>query len=224
MTAKLSWLGVVLPIAIACGDDGGSTKRIPDAAPLPDMPMKPCKAQPSYSPTFTEDNQEGTEYPAMGSGSDATLHNIFYIGELATGAQQDLLYLDLYEGFGAFEDGQIVTGTFPITGDDTAYSTCGACVMIGADVTDSGADDWYVAGGGVLNLTSISGRLTGSMSNVTFYRVLTDASGWPSDARTFDCEARIPSASFDVELVVHTETNARSRKLGVRIPAIAPRR
>jgi hypothetical protein len=224
MIAKLSWLGVcVLPLAMACGDDGAPS-RIPDARPQPDAPMKPCKAAPSYTPTFTAENQEATDYPAMGSGTEATLHNIFFEGELASGAQQDYLFIDLYEGYGAFEDSDIIAGTFPITGDDTAYSSCGACLMIAADVTSAGVDDWYVAINGILNLTSVSGRLTGSISNVTFHRVLTHPEGGPSDTSTFDCESRIASASFDAELVVDGGGTARSRRLRARVPAIAPAR
>jgi hypothetical protein len=111
--------------------------------------------------------------------------------------------------FGAFSGGPITTGTFPIAEDDAAYSSCGACVMIGAQVDANGVvDDWYFARSGVLNLTSVTGRLTGSLQNVMFYRVKTDADGNPSDDATFDCESKITTASFDAPITVDTGSAA----------------
>lgn len=208
MPAKLSvWVvgvGALVPLGFACGgDDGGGPMFVRADASID--AMEPCKGAESYMPTFAAEEQEATDYPATGSGDEATLHNIFFIAPLDADEPGDYLYIDLYEQYGAFEGGDIATGNFAIAGDDTRYSSCGACIMIGADVTaDGDVDDWYVAGGGVLNLTSVTGRLTGSLQNVTLHRFITDADGNASDTPTYDCMTRIPSLSFDTPLLAPT--------------------
>jgi hypothetical protein len=138
MPAKLNVFGVcvgtIIPIAFACGggDDGGKIQVIrPDASI---DAMEPCKGQATYSPTFGSDSTEATDYPATGSGDEASLHEIFMLSALDSNTPGDYVYIDLYEMFGAFDGGPIATGTFTLTGDDAAYSTCGACVMLGAQV------------------------------------------------------------------------------------------
>jgi len=213
MPAKLNVFGVcvgtILPIAFACGggDDSGKIQVIQPDGSID--AMEPCKGQAMYSPAFGSDSQEATDYPSTGSGEDASLHEIFFIGALDANTPGDYLYIDLYEMFGAFEGGPIATGTFPLTGDDSAYSTCGACVMLAAQVDDAGnVDDWYFARSGILNLTSVTTRLTGSLQNVMFYRVKTDADGNPSDDGTYDCETKIMSGSFDAAITVDTGSAA----------------
>jgi hypothetical protein len=214
MPAKLNVFGVcvgtIIPIAFACGggDDGGKIQVISADASID--AMEPCKGQMTYAPgAIGSDSAEATDYPAMGSGEDASLHEIFMLAALDSNTPGDYLYIDLYEMFGAFEGGPIATGTFTLTGDDSAYSTCGACVMLGAQVDDAGnVDDWYFARSGILNLTSVTTRLTGSLQNVMLYRVRTDADGNPSDDATFDCETKITSASFDLPITVDTGSAA----------------
>ena len=104
-------------------------------------------------------------------------------------------------------------------------STCGACVTVGAKVTAAGdVGAYYSARSGVLNLTSVSGRITGTLQNVMLYRVLTDADGNPSDMATFDCESRIASASFDTELLPPEPISTTSRGQDRRPTARAARR
>jgi hypothetical protein len=218
MASKFSVFGVavgtILPIAFACGGDDSPHHISPQPDAAPDA-MEPCKGQTEYSPAFGSDNTQATDYPRVGSDPDNdpdfAPHNLFFIGALDTNDPGDYLYLDLYELYGAFDGGDIKTGTFPLTGDDAAYSTCGACVYLGAKVdADGNVDDYYFARSGLLNLTSVTGRLTGSIQNVMFYRVKTDADGFPSDDATFDCESKIMNATFDTEIVVDTGSAAPS--------------
>lgn len=203
MPAPCSWFAAsvitVLPLALACGGDNGPPIRVtqPDAAI---DAMEPCLAAETYTPTFAAADQFAEDYPAMGSGEDATLHNMYFGARLDATEPEDYLYFELYAQYGAFAGGDITTGTFPLAEDDAAYSSCGACVMVGADVTDGGVGNWYFASAGTLTLTSVTGRLSGSLSNVTLKRVIKDADGYPSDTPTFDCFTKIPSASFDVEI------------------------
>lgn len=205
MPAKVSVLvvgvGALVPLGFACGgDDGGGPTFVRADASID--AMEPCKGAESYMPTFAAEDQEATNYPATGSGDEATLHEIFFIAPLDGDEPGDYLYIDLYEGYGAFAGGDITIGSFAITGDDTRYSSCGACIMIGADVTaDGDVDDWYVAGSGVLNLSNVTDRFTGSLQNVTLHRFTTDANGNASDTPTFDCTTQLPSLSFDTPML-----------------------
>jgi hypothetical protein len=204
MTARFSFAGVLSVgsiVVLSCGDDGGPVRTLPTYDAAIDAP-EPCKAADSYAPTFGSGDQTAEDYPAMGSGADATIHQIYYSAPLDANTPGDYLFIDFYEQYGGFGSGDIVPGTYTLTGDDAAYSTCGICVTIAADATDSGVDDWYVASGGILTLSSVTTNLTGTLSNVTLRRVITDAEGGPSDAPQGDCASRITSASFDAPLVM----------------------
>lgn len=41
----------------------------------------------------------------------------------------DWAYVELWDGYGAFTGASAHPGTFPITGDETSYDTCGICVF-----------------------------------------------------------------------------------------------
>jgi hypothetical protein len=54
-------------------------------------------------------------------------------------AAPDVLYLELWDGYGAFRDGSVQPGTYMIAGEETSYATCGVCVFTLADlVSDNG--------------------------------------------------------------------------------------
>jgi len=48
----------------------------------------------------------------------------------------DWSYVELWDGYGVFSAGTAQAGTFAITGDETAYSTCGVCLFTLADDAD----------------------------------------------------------------------------------------
>ena len=153
----------------------------------------------SFAPTFDANNLVVNNYPSMGSGSDATLHHMYFTGDLNTDTPPDQLYIDLWEKYGGFGSGDITTGSFSLTGEDAAFSTCGTCVYIANDVdADNGPAGYYFAQGGTLTLTSVTGRFTGSITNVTFVKVGIDADGFPTDEPAAgDCSSTIASATFD---------------------------
>lgn len=207
MPAKFSILTIaalpIIPIALACGgdDDGGKIMVQPDAS-MPDAAII-CTALPSYAGVAAGSNtQFATDFPASGSGSSAQPHVQSYLGAL--NADIDALRLLLYGGFGAFGSGDVRPGTYQLTGAETKFSSCGACVLVGTDVTQSGQADWYMATGGSITLTmagSGSGTtLSGSLSNVNFAHVGKDADGLPTDTVVDTCVTSIPSANFTATL------------------------
>jgi hypothetical protein len=197
-----TFLVLVTVAMLGCAGDDGPVFVIPDAAPIEVDAMIPCQAATTYMPgTIGADVQEATDYPAEGTPPDGSPHQIYFVANLTDTDPVDVLYIELYAGFGAFASGDIANGVYPLTDDDAAYSTCGACVTLGAKVSDAGPAAYYSARGGVLNLSSVSGRLTGTLQNVTLYRVTTDVEGNPTDQATLDCTSKITSASFDAELM-----------------------
>lgn len=208
MPAKFSIFTVaalpIIPIALACGGDDGDGGKImvqPDSG-MPDAAVI-CTAMPSYAGVAAGSNtQFATDYPASGSGSSARPHVQQYLGAMS--ADIDALELLLFSGFGGFGSGDIKPGTYALTGDETKFSTCGACVLIGTDITQSGQADWYMATGGSLTLTMAGGgsgtTLSGSLSNVNFAHVGKDADGEPTDTVVDNCVASIPSANFTATL------------------------
>jgi hypothetical protein len=208
MPAKFSILTIcalpIIPIALACGGDDGDSGKItvqPDAS-MPDAAVI-CTALPSYAGVATGSNtQFATNYPASGTGSAAQPHVQSYLG--AMNADIDALRLLLFGGFGGFGSGDIKPGTYQLTGDETAFSTCGACVLVGTDVTQSGQADWYMATSGSITLTMAGGgsntTLSGSLTGVNFAHVGKDADGLPTDTVVDTCVTSIPSANFTATL------------------------
>jgi hypothetical protein len=216
MPAKFSILTIcalpIIPIALACGGDDDSGKITVQAdANAPDMAIN-CTALPSYAGIATgSGTQLATDVPASGTGSSAQPHVQSYLG--AMNPDIDALRLLLYAGFGGFGSGDIKPGTYPLTGDDTAFSTCGLCVLVGTDVTMSGQADWYMATGGSITLTMAGGgsntTLSGSLTNVSFAHVGKDADGLPTDSVVDSCVTSIPSANFMATLKAPMMANGK---------------
>jgi hypothetical protein len=80
----------------------------------------------------------------------------------------DTLKIDLYQGAGVFVD-SIHAGTFPLTGAETSYATCAACVHL--TVTGAGGTQDYMATGGTLTITSVSPHLQATLTDVAFEHV-----------------------------------------------------
>jgi hypothetical protein len=108
----------------------------------------------------------------------------------------DDFYLELWDDTGVFTGGKVKTGSFQIAGDDTTDADCGACIYLEAAATADGPTLEYIAQSGTLTLTSVSGRLTGSISDVVLQGYDDDAAG----TRRPECTTRIASASFDLPL------------------------
>jgi hypothetical protein len=112
----------------------------------------------------------------------------------------DLLSIQIYEGFGAMSGG-IQTGTFTLGGDDLNFETCGLCVLLYANSqAEDGTFQTYMATGGTVTLTSVDGRFTGSVSDLTFEHVTVDEDTFHTTAVGDGCVSAITSGSFDKEI------------------------
>jgi hypothetical protein len=124
----------------------------------------------------------------------------------------DFLQLELYAGAGAFSDGEVTTGTFQITGPELQYETCGVCVKIRVDTEVVGGnlsyEQEYLATGGTVTVSSINGRLTGSMSNITFERVQIEYPSGHSTPTPDGCESNLDGVTFDYAIAAHNVPDA----------------
>lgn len=180
---RISFFLIALIAAAGCGDDDGGARfdarRIDGALP-PDSPID-CVASANYAaPTADDQGAFGGDVTAvddMGFLEDA---NYYWQGLLANNSPQvALVQMAFWVGFGGLEQGLTAT-SYPISGDELSFSTCGICTLLFADLTiDStgritAAGEIYFQTGGTVNLTSVP------MGND---RPAVVDGGWAADAR-----------------------------------------
>ena len=125
-----------------------------------------------------------------------------FTGPINTDTKPDLFSIELYAGLeGSLFEGGLAEGTYEITGAEAQYQTCSICVFLIGDVDQQAQTSGgrYLATGGSITLTSVEGRLTGTLSNATFTQVdINDEFvSTPSDS---GCTATLASTSFDAEI------------------------
>jgi hypothetical protein len=84
----------------------------------------------------------------------------------------EIVQVELWDNLGAFTGGLVAVGTYPLTGAELDYNTCGVCVLGGS--TDAGVTQEYFATGGsveVVALGPVGQPLTVRVSNITFGEV-----------------------------------------------------
>lgn len=189
----------------------------PDA-PVDAAPDAPLDAAPDalpQNPACTIAASLGTITPRSPQVSSVPgpPREVRYVDPLDASSVPDVFKLYLIEGRGAFAAG-IATGTFPLSGPETAYATCGACVEIFSDVDASNNfAAFYLARAGSLTLTSVTPRLTGTLSNVTLVHLNDD-----DTVNADGCTTHFDTLAFDVP--------APPTRAGhpVVLPIAAPRR
>jgi hypothetical protein len=165
-----------------------------------------CTAATSYTAALTDANS-GAE--TSGSGFDdaalenGTAHVIQGGGGLDTSAAPDYLTIELWAGYGAFTGADISATTVTISGDETDYYTCGACLVLYTDLTDDGSGGvnfahTYMAQSGQLTLTSVSGTLSGSLTNVALANATFDDTNYVTTP-VGDCNTTI-SGTFSMPI------------------------
>jgi hypothetical protein len=140
------------------------------------------------------------DYGALGTrtGSpDVTTANTLTV-VLDPGPPKDDFFVKLEPGKGAFAGGALKTGTFPITGADASFTSCGLCIDIIADiVANQGPTKFYAADSGTVTLTSASAtgaspsKIAGSAQNLHFVETNLDGTPVPGG-----CTATIASIAF----------------------------
>ncbi|HUS30203.1 MAG TPA: hypothetical protein VMZ53_16965 [Kofleriaceae bacterium] len=149
--------------SISRSPDAGMQQQQPDAAPV--VMDNACGVAQNQGDLGNLTGFAGTQ---LQDGS--TTQRIRWVGsETAATANQaspDVLYVELWDGFGAFTGGAARTGTFTISGNETDLDTCGVCVMMLANVTNNTPAKTLVATSGTVTITSV-GTTAGQMTQAT---------------------------------------------------------
>jgi hypothetical protein len=197
---------ICLPL-FACGGDTGGHITVPDShlgsgsGSGSGSGPAPCTATASYG---AADFGSGSDQFAQTDGSGTTgsnAHTEVWGAFLNADAAPDAIQLELYAASGGFT-GDIVAGTYPITGGDAQYKTCGICVRIFTDIdANNNSVDEYLASAGTVTLSSVSGaNFAGTLSNITFDHV-TIATDFTSTV-VGDCTSTLTSGTMATALAV----------------------
>jgi hypothetical protein len=143
-----------------------------------------------------------------------TFNSDLFAGALTTTTNPDVAQFELYKGFGVFAT-DITVNTYTISGVETQYQSCGACLLIRAGVTIdptthqiTAEQATYLATGGTLQLTAVpsetdgTGTLSGKLTNGTFQQVTIDSTGKSTPVGT--CTTTIPSLTFSATSTKYT--------------------
>lgn len=187
-------------LLVACG--GGEDR--PDASIIvqPDAPLdapKPCTATPTYG-TVTPMDEIATR------SADTNPEEIFYTATMNPDVKFDDLSLEMFKGLGAYTTGEIVPGIVALSGPETNYETCGACVLIYTDWDDAAEDydSTYMATGGTINIMTTSPNIKGTLSNVAFTHVTVDPDNNYRSTPVGDCDSTVMSMAFDFPVTTDT--------------------
>lgn len=184
----------------ACSD-GGSEPANTDAGAQLDAGFAPVDAGPVPNPPHCKvDSSLGTlsSFTLVGSYYGTDQDGAWLQGNFAYNDDRDVVVLELYEGKGAFS-GPPAVGTYPLTGAELNYATCGVCVLLAADYADGGPS--YFATGGSVTLSSVNGQLTGILDDVTFGHVTIDEVTHVSTPVDDGCASQLERLTFDDELM-----------------------
>jgi hypothetical protein len=183
----------------AAADSGPVVDGGPDGGPVS------CELEPELGSALTPDFEAGRGEQSEMPGSFV----IYARGPLADGSP-DLLFLTLWDGYGAFAGGAVAAGTYTIAGVDASFVDCGLCVYVLSDFDDQGNQDpsddtytqVYMAESGTVILDSVTGNLSGSLDDVTFRHVrLPDAPGEMQTDHPSNCHAHLAGATFDAPII-----------------------
>jgi hypothetical protein len=203
--------GLVLVLA-ACGArvDAGADDTFehdrPDAAPSPaDAPISVADNECGVAETQGE---LGT-LAAAGSArvQDPDVPDLLVYALVAAtpatamDAEPDAIYVELWDGYGVFADGNSEPGTYAIAGEELDYATCGICVFTLADLDpDDGASHVLQAVSGALEVRAVSpdvdAPLAVELHGVRFREVDPDDFS-PVNS---DCESPVDRAALEATL------------------------
>jgi hypothetical protein len=194
--------GVLMVAACGGGGDDNTADRMiittgPDAG---EGPGDPDAGGGPVTCTATE------SYGAATIGNQSAVYNMTPNPDLLAGfgtlnddTTPDVFQVELYKGFGPFMTGEIVPGTYQLTGAELDYATCGVCVRILSDLNTANGEyvDDYFQTGGTVTITSVSPNLTLTVSNITLEHVTINPQTFESTPVGDGCESAITSGSFD---------------------------
>jgi hypothetical protein len=155
-------LTIACALAVSAGACGDPAPKLLDAAPGPDADrLTQCLIPADYGALGTTTGTQDATH--TGTPSITVV--------LDPGPPQDVFFLALGAGKGAFAGG-LKTGTFTLDGTaDAGFASCGVCtnVLANIDATD-GPSKFYFADTGTVTLTSTN-PVAGSAQNLHFVEI-----------------------------------------------------
>ncbi len=238
MSKKFSLTPFICIPFLACGGGGGGGHTVMtvdsgNGSGSGSGSAAPCTVDSALSNDFGSAADQYGEWD--GSGSSAAPPGSYEEWDGVLNNDTDFIRLELFGGFGAIAGG-IAPGTYSITGDDTNYATCGVCLRLFGDASQTSADDYFATSGTVV-LTTVSsgsgsasgsdvvyGTISGSFQNAMFEHV-TIGSDYTSTP-IGDCTATLASGTFstDVYMGSAAAAPAPSLKIHWNRPGVLTRR
>lgn len=202
---------LVVASLLVVGCNGGESH--PDATIIvqPDAPIdapKPCGATPTYGTVTPMDEIASRDL-------DVNPTELYYDAAMNPDVKFDDLSLQLFKGLGAYTTGEIAPGVVALSGPETNYETCGACVLIYVDLDPANEfmdDGVYMATGGTINLMTVTPNIKGTLSNVSFTHVTIDADTFHSTP-VGDCTSTMTSMAFDFPVTTDMPFKGNSKRL-----------
>jgi hypothetical protein len=147
------------------------------------------------TPTFVD------SFADVGTDLDPA-SEVYFEGYLNSNATPDVFEVELLGGYGVFADA-IATGTYELTGDEQSWETCGLCVTLYYQLDESTweANQYYMPTSGTVELTSVNGRITGTVSSLSLRHVAIDWDTFVTTPLNDGCTVQITSVAFDGEIV-----------------------
>jgi hypothetical protein len=203
---------VMISSAAIAGCSGGDPKTVggtgdPGGGGAPPPSGDQCKVPTTFGDLGSLSAGTTITLPqaaAQPTGPKVLLFNVSITDPKAPTAPADILHLELWEGTGFFASG-FKPGTYQITGAETDYYNCSACVIFAADFdqTAKAPAKFYMAKSGTVTLTAVddtpsTGKLTGSLSNIQFTDV--DVSGMAQVAVNDGCATSLSNLGFNLSV------------------------
>ena len=139
-----------------------------------------------------------------GEAGQDTSGNDYVTTAFPFGTMQGKIYIELWGGLGVYSnDTSPTTGTVDLSSpDEQAYDTCGACVQLGTNLGSGGVPkDLWMPTSGTLNVTSWTGTLTATLTNVKLRHVIIDPNTFETTPAPSGCTTTITSGSFSAPLM-----------------------
>jgi hypothetical protein len=128
-----------------------------------------------------------------------------YFAQVNNDTLPDGIGFQFYIGYGAWlNDATIVPKTaISLTGAESGFDTCGACVLVFADIDQTnGPAAYYMPTAGTLDVTSTTTNLTGTLTNVTLQHVDIDPDSLATTPNADGCTTTITSMQFDTTIAM----------------------
>lgn len=208
---RASIASLSLSLAVACG--GGDDDD--DDVTLVDSGNADCPAPAALGSFEPEDGAQAlhfTQSPPEGQAADPNVRFLSVVADVTQGEPPpELLIIQLWDGFGAFEGGQIAPGDFTFSGPEVTVNTCGVCVFLLANAALVNGqlqfDKQYIATGGSITVEDIGeragGEITGSYAGTITDLTLSEVDPQSTDggALSGGCQSSIEEISWDAAIM-----------------------